>query len=149
MSFDIKPKNVMIGIPDACSKCGGELKYTGLGEYICNDCGNLEYDDYGKVRAYLEKNPGASQGEVVKATGVPGNKIRALLKEERIEVSSNSSVFLHCEMCGADIVSGRLCRECSKKVSRNKDAEKKSNSGIRGYSVTNNNSSGEMRFLKK
>ena len=73
-----------------CKECGGQLNYRGLGQYECEECKNIEYDDYGKVRAYLEEHPCALQGEVSKATGVPANRIRALLLEERIEIASGS-----------------------------------------------------------
>lgn len=37
-------------IPRACEKCGGVMIFKGVGEYHCEDCGEVAYDDYGKVR---------------------------------------------------------------------------------------------------
>lgn len=73
------------GIPDKCSVCGGSLKYTGLGEYTCDKCGAVNYDNYGKVRTYIEHNPGATAIEVSKHTGVSKAAIKRLLDDDRIQ----------------------------------------------------------------
>ena len=112
------------GRPAACSKCGGELKYTGVGEYECTECRNLELDDYGKVRSYIEKNHGATQSQVSLATGVSVNKIRQMLRDEKIEVAATSHVFLHCEICGTEIRSGKYCPACELKVKAEGEAKK-------------------------
>ena len=40
---------------EKCQECGGtRIEYKGVGEYKCEDCGLLMYNDYGKVRLYLE-----------------------------------------------------------------------------------------------
>lgn len=76
--------------PTRCSKCGSFLKYKGLGEYICEDCGFKEYDEYGKVRAYLEKNPGANIVQVEASTGVPQKTIHRMVEEGKLEMHSKS-----------------------------------------------------------
>lgn len=98
--------------PTFCQKCGGIMVYKGCGEYECEDCNFLDYDDYGKVRNYVEKHTGATSAEVADATGVSQKAIRELLREERIEIAPNSSTFLKCEICGATIRSGRYCTKC-------------------------------------
>ena len=35
--------------PTICPECGGIMIFRGVGEYKCEDCGSLGYDDYGKV----------------------------------------------------------------------------------------------------
>ncbi len=72
-------------IPTRCSKCGQMLKYVGVGEYKCEACGFTEYDDYGLVRAFLEKNPGATSVQVETATGVSQKTINALVRLGKIE----------------------------------------------------------------
>ena len=100
-------------VPKACEKCGSaEIKYNGIGEYQCSRCGFIMYDDYGIVRNYLEANPGATQAEVVLATGISKNRIRQLLREDKIQIAPNSAVFLHCDKCGAEIRSGKYCDKC-------------------------------------
>lgn len=70
--------------PDICQKCGGDMKFAGLGEYKCDRCGALEYDDFGKVRLFLEKYPGATAYEVSRNTGVSRRQITRMIEEGRI-----------------------------------------------------------------
>lgn len=80
-------------IPIRCSKCGKMLKYVGVGEYECEACGYTEYDAYGLVRGYLEKNPGANAVQVERATGVSQKIISFLVKQGKIEVKSRGAFF--------------------------------------------------------
>lgn len=105
-------------IPKRCVKCDGIMVYQGVGEYKCEDCGELAYDDYGKVRNYVEKHPGATMAQIEVAIGVSQKVTRRLLKDGRLEISSGSQTFLRCEVCGREIRSGELCPECEKKIHR-------------------------------
>ena len=44
--------------PSVCSVCGGKMLFVGVGEYHCERCKNVEFDDYGKVRNYIEEHKG-------------------------------------------------------------------------------------------
>ena len=126
-----------LNIPTYCEKCGGVMIFKGVGEYKCEDCGNLEYDDYGKARNYIEKHPGATSAEVSTATNVSQKSIRAMLREERLEIAPNSNTFLRCEICGADIRYGRFCKKCE--VNYHREIEEKAraskNINVAGYSA--------------
>lgn len=98
--------------PLTCEGCGGIMVFKGVGEYKCEDCGSVEYDDYGKVRNYLEKHAGATTADVSDATGVSQKSIREMLKEARLEIAPNSNTFMKCEICGTVIRSGRYCSRC-------------------------------------
>lgn len=102
-------------VPHICEICGGELTYRGVGEYQCESCGDVVYDDYGKVRLYVEQHPGATIAEAEAGTGVPHKVIRQLLREERLEVAAGSRTFLTCRACGASIRSGEFCPKCAAK----------------------------------
>ena len=78
--------------PVKCSKCGKLLTYYGLGEYKCEACGFTEYDDYGLVRAYIEKNPGATIAQVERATGVSQKIINSLVRRGKLDIKKNSSI---------------------------------------------------------
>lgn len=78
--------------PVNCSKCGSFLKYKGLGEYICEDCGFKEYDNYGKVRAFLEKNPGANVVQVEAATKVPQKIVYQFVSEGKLDIKSGGYI---------------------------------------------------------
>ena len=136
--------------PTRCEKCGASpLEYMGIGEYKCEKCGFLMYDDYGKVRNYIEENPGATAIETSAATGVSKEKIRRLLREDKIQVAPGSVSFLRCDACGKEIRSGRFCLECEKnrRIKDVASAVKNRVSNISGgFSKTDKSSSGAKRF---
>ncbi len=77
--------------PKQCSKCGSNiLHYKGLGEYCCGECEHLEYDDYGKVRNYLEVNRGTPITIIAQDTGVSKWTIRQMVEEERFDICPSS-----------------------------------------------------------
>ena len=127
------------------------MVYKGVGEYACEKCKHIEYDDYGKVRKYLEENKGATAYEIQQGTGIAQRVIRTLVREERIEVSKNSRVFMKCKICGTDIRLGDLCSDCQKKqkqedMQRKKDHRKTS---IKGYGSEKTDESGAKRFRRE
>ena len=56
--------------PKKCPECGGDMIFKGCGEYCCEDCRYTAYDDYGKVRNYVEQHAGVTAAQVSEATGV-------------------------------------------------------------------------------
>ena len=73
--------------PKECSACESrDVEYLGLGQYRCKECLTVMYDDYGKVRQYLEKHPGSTEIEVHEETGVTREVIRMFVHQERISV---------------------------------------------------------------
>ena len=116
------------------------MVYKGLGEYQCEECGQMDYDDYGKVRNYLEHHRGANVAEISDATGVTHKSIRDMIKENRFEVVENRGGYLRCEMCGANINSGRLCPDCEMLYHRRLEAEARNerlrSKNISGFSQT-------------
>ena len=135
--------------PTMCKECGGVMVYKGVGEYKCEDCGILDYDDYGKARNYIETHHGATAAQVSEATGVPQKTIRIMLKESRLEITENSRDFLRCEMCGKDIRYGRFCPKCEAEYHRQVEAEarmeKKSMSGYGSEQIAEE---GAKRFTR-
>ncbi len=117
--------------PTLCKSCEGIMVYCGLGEYRCEECGLTEFDDYGKVRDYLEHHHGANVAEISDATGVTHKSIRDMIKENRFEVIDNRGGYLRCELCGTNINSGRLCHECELLFHRKVEAEAR-NERLRG-----------------
>jgi len=133
--------------PTKCDRCGGQMKYNGVGEYKCEDCSNQMFDDYGKVRNYLESHKGATQGEVSAATGVSTNAIRQMLRDDRLEVAPNSAIFMSCEICGASIRSGRFCDSCqSQRAQAMKNSSGPSDKGMRGFGTGHIDNQGAKRF---
>lgn len=140
-----------MNMPTYCEECGGVMIFKGVGEYRCEDCGYLAYDDYGKARNYLEKHPGATSAEVSTETGVSQKSIRDMLREERLEIAPNSNIFLKCEICGTNIRSGRFCKNCE--TSYHREIEEKArtsrNLNLSGYgSERPRGEEGEKRFTR-
>ena len=99
----------------------------------------------------MEENKGATAYEIQQGTGIAQRVIRTLVREERIEVSKNSRVFMKCKICGTDIRLGDLCSDCQKKqkqedMQRKKDHRKTS---IKGYGSEKTDESGAKRFRRE
>lgn len=137
-------------IPYVCSECGGIMIYKGVGEYRCEDCGFVDYDDYGKVRLYIEEHRGATAADIEAAVGVSQRSIRQMLRESRIEVAENSKTFLRCEMCGANIRSGRFCPECEMKVHRSMEEEQRERlrREAKGFGMQQGGDEGQKRYVR-
>ena len=138
--------------PVECPECGGVMVFKGCGEYKCEKCKYVAYDDYGKVRNYVEGHSGVTMAQAADATGVKQKTIRTMLKESRLEVADGSSVYLKCEMCGVSIRSGRVCSKCE--VSYNKMVEdrarKKQAKMMAGFGMDRGNADdGAKRFKRE
>ena len=137
-------------IPRICEKCGGVMIFKGVGEYHCEDCGAIAYDDYGKVRLYIEEHRGATAAQIESAIGVSQRTIRRMLKEGKLEVTADSRAFLHCEICGKTIRSGRYCPECETQMHRTLEAEQreKHRKDISGFGFNQKGEDGQKRFKR-
>lgn len=140
-----------IHVPRVCEKCGkANPQYMGVGEYKCSECGYIMYDDFGRVRNYLEVHSGATQSEVSRETGVAMDTIRQFLKDERLEIAAGSGVMLACEICKAPIRSGRYCAACARVVEQRKEMEKTSShkSTVQGFGTVHKGEAGAKRFTR-
>lgn len=137
-------------IPRTCKECSGVMIFKGVGEYHCEDCGFVDYDDYGKVRLYIEKHKGATAAEIEAAIGVSQKSIRRMLKESRIEIAEGSRSYIHCEVCGKNIRSGRFCRECETNVHRNLEAAQREalHKNMKILGMGNQGEEGQRRFIR-
>lgn len=138
-------------IPHICEKCGGAMIFKGVGEYRCERCDEVAYDDYGKVRLYVEKHPGATVVETEKATGVSRKTIRQLLRDDRLEVTADSRAFLTCQSCGAPIRSGSFCPQCEAKHQKRMEEfkHKSMTEGMQGRGISDTaGQEGAKRFTR-
>lgn len=138
--------------PKVCKCCGGIMIFKGVGEYQCEDCRAVDYDDYGKVRLYIEEHKGATAAQIEDGTGVKQRTIRQMLREERLEVAPDSKCFLHCEICGKDIRSGKFCPQCEANYHHKleeREREKKKKKQMGGFGLGDKNfDTGEKRFKR-
>lgn len=98
-----------------CESCK-RLFYYVSGPTICTKCREAEEDKFKKVKDYLKLNPGATVAEVSEETKVSTKLILSFLRDERLEVRSDSLVLLACECCGKKILTGARCAECESKM---------------------------------
>lgn len=134
--------------PYICNACGGLMVFKGVGEYECENCHDLDYDDYGKARNYIECHPGATSSQIAENTGVSQKAIRHMLKEGKLEIAADSKTFMKCDICGADIRSGSLCDKCEVAYNRALEDKERANRKMSGYGTDKERleQKGEKRF---
>lgn len=94
-----------------CRGCGRIFNYV-AGPIMCQACRESMEGKFQEVKEYIRSNPGVSIPQVSEACDVEASQIRQWLREERLEVTEDSSIFLNCELCGAPIRCGRYCDKC-------------------------------------
>ena len=77
----------------ACPECGHSVEYRGLGEYFCSACDKIVYDDYGKVRHFLEEYPGVTLVQIAEHTGVDKAKLRRMVEEGKFTIGGGRSLM--------------------------------------------------------
>ncbi|WP_085991345.1 TIGR03826 family flagellar region protein [Oceanobacillus senegalensis] len=95
-----------------CSRCGAVF-VKGIRD-LCQN-GYLEEEKaFQTVYNFLKerKNRQATMKEIVEATGVEERLITKFIREKRLLISKFPNLAYPCEGCGADITSGKLCRNC-------------------------------------
>ena len=96
-----------------CRKCGRLFNYV-QGPPICMQCREELEEKFQEVKNYIRENAHCSISEVAEACDVSPNQIQQWLRDERLELSSDSGITLACENCGSAIFSGRFCEACKK-----------------------------------
>ena len=102
-------------MPDVrnCKRCGKLYNYIG-GIPICLDCKKADEVDFKRVKEYLYDHPGASMIDVSNILEISMQRIKAYLKEGRLEiVGDDGNMILECESCGRSIRTGRFCEDCA------------------------------------
>ncbi len=94
-----------------CRKCGRIFNYVS-GPPICVQCREELEAKFQEVKKYIQDHAHASIPEVAEACDVSPNQIQQWLRDERLQLAEGSGITLHCENCGASILSGRFCDKC-------------------------------------
>ena len=137
-----------INAPWFCNVCGGEMKPLYGGIYECKDCKKQEYDDFGKVRAYIEEHGRQPAIILAQETGVELSTIEMFLRTGRLEIPEGSDIYIGCERCGCDIRYGRYCSDCMKVLTGDvKKAIFNEVVGEKPKKPGKNNGSEKMRYL--
>lgn len=96
-----------------CKNCGKIFNYF-MGPPVCPNCKESMEAKFQEVKEYVRVNKGSSIQEVAEACDVEPSQIRQWLREERLELTDNSSIMMPCESCGAPIQCGRFCNNCKR-----------------------------------
>ena len=100
-----------------CRNCGRIFNYLS-GTLICPGCKDALEAKFQEVKEYVSNHRGAGIAEVAEACDVDAAQIRQWLRDERLEVTEDSAIFLTCEGCGGPIRSGRYCDDCNNAMKR-------------------------------
>ena len=129
-----------------CRKCGTLFNYVS-GPPICPACREKLEEKFQEVKTYISDNKGAGIHEVAEACEVEISQIQQWLREERLELSSDSPLYLNCESCGTPIRSGRFCEKCTLNMTRSLQNVLKANKPAPRHEK-NDGEGPKMRFLK-
>ncbi|MFD1361689.1 TIGR03826 family flagellar region protein [Lentibacillus salinarum] len=101
-----------------CSRCGKVFGKTF--HDVCQACYREVEEAFRIVYRFLSKreNREATMNEIVKATAVEEALIIKFIKERRLRTSDFPKLAYPCERCGVNIVSGRLCADCSDELKK-------------------------------
>lgn len=100
-----------------CRNCGRIFNYI-AGAPLCQSCREENEAKFQEVKAYLREHVGIGIKELAEACDVEASQIQTWLREERLEVTEHSALYLNCESCGAPIRCGRYCDRCKGNMTR-------------------------------
>lgn len=100
-----------------CRLCGRIYNYV-AGPNVCPSCRDSMEAKFQEVKEYIRNHKGCGIQEVSEECDVEAAQIRQWLREDRLEVTEDSAIFLTCESCGAAIRSGRFCDKCTGSMMR-------------------------------
>lgn len=131
-----------------CRVCGKIFNYLS-GPPVCPACRDAAEAKFQEVKDYIREHPGVGMSEVAEACDVDPGQIRQWLREDRLEVTEDSAVFLNCESCGAPIRSGKYCDKCKQDMAKGFDQVLKTNRPEPPKpKKSDNTQNAKMRFLK-
>lgn len=131
-----------------CRNCGKIFNYLS-GPPVCPACKEAAEAKFQEVKDYIRDHRGVGMSEVAEACDVDPAQIRQWLREDRLEVTADSAVFLSCESCGAPIRSGKFCEKCKQDMAKGFDQVLKTNRPEPPKpKKSDDTQSAKMRFLK-
>lgn len=131
-----------------CKSCGRIFNYLS-GPVICPACKDSMEAKFQEVKEYIRAHKGANIPEVAEACDVEAGQIRQWLRDERLEVTEDSALYLTCESCGAAIRSGRFCEKCKGDMTKNlKDVMGEAKPKATLVQNKKDDGGAKMRFLK-
>lgn len=133
--------------PIVCENCGEKVYYLDGGRYQCRSCEHIMYDDFGKVKAYIEAHGPSHAIEISEATGVPTEIIDMFLRKGRLEIPEGSKYYIQCQKCRCSIRYGRFCTECIRSTANGIKRVLAEDEGERPKFQYNPENAGKFHFL--
>lgn len=100
-----------------CRKCGRIFNYV-VGPLQCPVCREKMEEKFLEVKEFIKENPGVGIAEVSTECDVETSQIQRWLREERLQLTENSAIYLNCESCGEPIRFGRFCNKCKTNMTK-------------------------------
>lgn len=132
----------------SCKICKRLFNYIG-GLCLCPVCRDEAEGRFATVKEYVYDHPGASIQEVSEKCEVGVEQIRHWLREERLELSKDSSIFLECRSCGKSIQSGVYCDQCKINLHKGFQSVLTSNTPQKESNYSSLDKDNKMRYLTK
>ena len=129
-----------------CRNCGNIFNYLS-GPIVCPACKESLEAKFQEVKLYIEEHPGVGIKQVSDACDVETSQIQQWLREERLEVTENSAIYLNCESCGAPIRSGRYCDKCRNNLTNGFKSVIRSSQPVQEPEIKKPDEKNKMRFL--
>ncbi len=130
-----------------CRNCGRIFNYI-TGTIICPACRSQLEEKFQEVKKYIQEHRGVGISQVAEACDVEPQIIQQWLRDERLEVTEDSAIFLNCEKCGAPIRSGRYCDKCRAEVTNAlRSVSRTRPTPTEAPSTTTTKKDAKMRFL--
>ena len=82
----------------------------------CPECREKEASLLRQVKDYLWDYPGTTESKLRELFGVSHQQVTKWLREERLEITPDSSIKLTCVRCGSMILKGKYCPDCARRV---------------------------------
>lgn len=131
-----------------CRVCGRIFNYVS-GPSTCPACRESMEAKFQEVKEYIREHKGVNITQVAEACDVDPGQIRQWLRDDRLEVTEDSAMFLTCESCGTAIRSGRFCESCKNNMTRDfKDVLKSGRPKPEPKKESKEDPGAKMRFLK-
>ena len=142
-------KALIASKPMNCELCGEKVYYLDGGQYQCRNCEHIMLDDFGKVKAYIDKHGPSHSMAISSATGISAEVIDVFLRKGRLEIPEGSKYYIKCERCHCSIKYGRFCPDCVKETASGIKAIFLEDVGERPKREWNPEMAGKIRFIDR
>ncbi len=101
-----------------CVKCGKIFNYI-TGIVICPVCKSQLEELFQVTKRYIRDKPHANIAEISEECDVSVKMIHQWVREERLIFAEDSPIGISCELCDANIRTGRFCDSCKAEIQHN------------------------------